>query len=90
LAKFWPEKYDFNLMEKLAQIGQISDLLQPSNNFCYYQIKDLWSGLIWNWTQITAPILENVFELGTYVHTCAHFAFFHANICSTYFSLLYL
>jgi hypothetical protein len=44
-------------MEKLAHIGQISDLLQPSNNLCYYQIKDLWSELIWNWTQITAPIL---------------------------------
>jgi hypothetical protein len=57
LAKFRPEKYDLNLMEKLAQIGQISDLLEPSNNLCYYQIKDLWSGLIWNWTQITAPIL---------------------------------
>jgi hypothetical protein len=55
-------------MEKLAQIGQISDLVQPSGNLCYYQIKDLWSGLIWNWTQITAPILVMFFELGTYVH----------------------
>jgi hypothetical protein len=77
-------------MEKSAQIGQISDLLQPSNNFCYYQIKDLWSGTNLKLHPNYSSNFGNVFELGTYVHTCAHFAFFHANICSTYFTLLYL